>query len=218
MKLDNGAIKCVVNIVLNKWKKTFEKIFRPIGRGIAKLPISPNSLTLIGLVIMLISGYYIIIHDLFLGVIFLVLSSAFDMFDGLVARIKGRVSDFGGVLDSMADRYEDGILLISLIYGGFIDLLWGLIALLGFLLVSYSRAKGEILGIKMSGVGILERAERLLIIMLAIIITIIYPSLMIVGFSILNITIIILAIVAHISVLQRVIYIKRQIESRSKKE
>jgi len=198
--------------VLNKWKKRFEKIFKPIGRGIAKLPISPNALTLLGLAVSLISGYFIVTHDLTLGVIFLILSSALDMFDGLVARIKGRVSKFGGVLDSMADRYEDGILLISLIYGGFVDLLWGLIALLGFLLVSYSRAKGEILGLKMSGVGILERAERLLIIILAIIITIIYPTLEIAGFSVLNITVILLAVVAHISVLQRVLFIKKKVE------
>ena len=198
--------------MLNKWKKRFEKIFKPIGRGIAKLPISPNALTLLGLAVSLISGYFIVRHDLTLGVIFLILSSALDMFDGLVARIKGRVSKFGGVLDSMADRYEDGILLISLIYGGFVDLLWGLIALLGFLLVSYSRAKGEILGLKMSGVGILERAERLLIIILAIIITIIYPTLEIAGFSVLNITVILLAVVAHISVLQRVLFIKKKVE------
>ena len=198
--------------MLNKWKKRFEKIFKPIGRGIAKLPISPNALTLLGLAVSLISGYFIVTHDLTLGVIFLILSSALDMFDGLVARIKGRVSKFGGVLDSMADRYEDGILLISLIYGGFVDLLWGLIALLGFLLVSYSRAKGEILGLKMSGVGILERAERLLIIILAIIITIIYPTLEIAGFSVLNITVILLAVVAHISVLQRVLFIKKKVE------
>ena len=197
--------------MLNKWKKTFEKIFRPLGKSVAKLPISPNTLTLSGLVVALIRGYFIIINNLIWGLIFLILSSALDMFDGLVARIKGRVSLFGGVLDSMSDRYEDGILLISLIYGGYVDLFWGLIALLGFLLVSYARAKGEILNLKMSGVGLLERAERLLIIMLAILITILYPSLYILGFSILNITIIILAIVAHISVLQRVIYIRRQI-------
>ena len=197
--------------MLNKWKKSFEKIFKPLGKGLAKLPISPNTLTLLGLVVAVISGYFIIEQDLILGVLFLILSSALDMFDGLVARIKGRVSDFGGVLDSMADRYEDGILLISLIYGGFIDLFWGLVALLGFLLVSYSRAKGEILKLKMSGIGLLERAERLLIIILAIIITIIYPNLEIAGFSVLNITIILLAIVAHISVLQRVLYIKKQV-------
>ncbi|MHA1505777.1 MAG: archaetidylinositol phosphate synthase [Candidatus Asgardarchaeia archaeon] len=187
--------------LLNRWKKKIEKFFNPIGKALSKTPISPDTLSLLGFLSMLSAVYFIYLGNLSMGVLFILLSGLLDLMDGLVARMKGKVTKFGGVLDSILDRYSDAVLYIVLIYGGYVSEIWGLLALIGSLLVSYSRARIEAVGVKMSGVGFLERPERLLIITISLILY--HFDLM---FNPIEVGSIIIAILTQISVLQRVHY------------
>jgi archaetidylinositol phosphate synthase len=86
-----------------------------------------------------------------------------DVLDGVLARETGKVSPFGGFFDSVADRYSDAVVLSSITASGLCHPAWGLTALVGSLMVSYSRARAEAAGVKMIAVGFAERAERMLL-------------------------------------------------------
>ena len=126
-------------------------------------------------------------------------SGLFDALDGAVARIYRENTEFGGFFDSLLDRYADAIILIGIILGRLTDISWGLIALMGFLMVSYTRARAEAAGVKMESVGLAERAER--IVFLAAISFLSYF-----WFDTLNWGILIIAVLTNVTVIQRAIY------------
>lgn len=99
----------------------------------------------------------------YLGAISLVISGTFDVLDGAVARSTHRVSKAGSFNDSTLDRLAEVSVYAGIIYGMYTDPILVLLALSFSLLVSYTRAKGDSLGISLSGIGIGERAERLLV-------------------------------------------------------
>jgi archaetidylinositol phosphate synthase len=84
-----------------------------------------------------------------------------------MARLYGEVSHFGAFLDSVLDRISEIVVYWSLVYSKLVDWPIGLVALSGSLMVSYVRARAEQLGAEMKGVGIAERPERLLILVVA---------------------------------------------------
>jgi archaetidylinositol phosphate synthase len=99
-----------------------------------------------------------------IGGIFLLVSGFFDIVDGSVARITKRISNKGAFLDSVFDKIAELIIFGGIALGQLADSFWCLVALGLSLLVSYTRARAESLGGKLKGIGIGERAERLLII------------------------------------------------------
>lgn len=134
--------------------------------------------------------------------LFLLISGFFDALDGVIARLHGRVTVFGGFLDSMLDRYADALVLIGLVLGGFSDTFWGLLALMGSLLVSYSRARAEAAGVKTETIGLAERAERILILVVASFLTMIWKEA-------LSWSIVLLAVLTNLTVLQRAVYFRK---------
>ena len=138
--------------------------------------------------------------------LFLLISGFFDALDGVIARLYGKVTVFGGFLDSMLDRYADALVLAGIILGFFITdpfgLFWGLLALIGSLLVSYSRARAEAAGVKMETVGLAERAERIIIIVIASLLTLIWSDA-------LWWSMVLLAVLTNLTVLQRAVYFRK---------
>jgi len=140
----------------------------PVARAFARAGFTPNSLTCIGLIFSLIAGVLFgISQPRFAGLVLLI-CGFFDIIDGAVARVSGRVTAFGGVLDSVVDRYTEAVIFIGIIFGGLPELgqygwLWAVLALVGGFMVSYIRARAEAAGSGKLSVGIAERAERLLI-------------------------------------------------------
>jgi len=102
-------------------------------------------------------------------------------------------------MDSLFDRYADALIFIGIILGGLCNSFWGLIALTGSLLVSYTRARAEAEGIKMETKGLAERAERLIIVATATFLEIFWQGA-------LSWAVVLLAILTNITVLQRVTY------------
>jgi archaetidylinositol phosphate synthase len=98
------------------------------------------------------------------GGILVLVAGFFDIVDGAVARVTGRTSRRGAFLDSTLDRVAEMIVFTGILLGHHASAFFILLALSSSLLVSYTRAKGDALGIALSGVGIGERSERLIII------------------------------------------------------
>lgn len=169
-----------------------------------KLKLTPGSICLLGLLSASISGCIMCIYGssflLYAGILIL-LSGFMDALDGAVARLTSRVSKFGAFLDSTVDRVEESIILSGIMLGGLCSIHVGLIALIGSFLTSYMRARAESIGINLAGVGLGERAERILI--LSFLTMIGYP----------DIAVIVVAVVATITSIQRFAYV--YIRSRS---
>ena len=99
----------------------------------------------------------------------LLFSGIFDIFDGAVARRTGTESKTGAFLDSNLDRLSDAVIILGLIYSGFIDFLHGYLLLFLVVMISYTRSRAENEGVSMKGVGLMERAERVIFLFIAFI-------------------------------------------------
>ncbi len=179
-----------------------------------QIGLTPNMVSALGILTAAISSFLFwnsrfVSWNLILACLFLLISSFFDALDGIIARLYGSVTIFGGFLDSILDRYADALVFIGIILGGFADISWGFFALIGSLLVSYGRARAEAAGIKMETIGLAERAERILIIAAAGLLTLIWSYA-------LWWSIVLLAVLTNITVLQRVIYFRKAVEKKEK--
>jgi len=178
-----------------------------------KIGLTPNLVSLIGVVLALLSAFTYAVAEgqplwLLLATILFLASGFCDALDGVVARIYQQTSVFGGFLDSLLDRYADAAVYGGIIIGGLCDPIWGLAALVGSMMVSYSRARAEAAGIKMESVGLAERAERMLILSVASIAAIFWlPAL--------NYGIILLAVLSNFTVLQRGVHVYNSLKKRS---
>jgi len=142
---------------------------------------------------------------LLVAVVLLLASGFCDTLDGILARTYQQASPFGGFLDSMLDRYADVLVLSGVIISGLCNVVAGLIALVGSMMVSYSRARAEAAGIKMESIGLVERPERMLILAAVSIVAMFWiPAL--------NIGIIVLAVLANFTVLQRAYHVYKTLK------
>lgn len=175
-------------------KKYAEKLLFPLARKIKRIPA--NIITIGGLVFALISFFGFILNFLIIIIIFLFLTELFDQLDGTVARLQGPTK-FGAFLDSVLDRMGDFLIFLGIYLGGYISLNLFLVTLISAFLTSYSRAKIESLeDIKLYGVGLIERTDRLPILIIG--------SIFQIWFQIaLYWTAIVLAITGIITVIQR---------------
>lgn len=162
--------------MLNKLRNLLEPTLTRIGEGFASTGLSANFWTGLGLAISILAAI-VYASNAFLvfdwtpwnfaavvGGIFLLISGFFDIIDGSVARITKQMSKKGAFLDSVFDKISEVIIFGGIALGQFADSFWCLVALGLSLLVSYTRARAESLGGKLKGVGLGERAERLLLI------------------------------------------------------
>ena len=203
--------------MLTKLKKKVQQMLAAEAQAAHKIGLTPNIISAIGLALSLFSAVaYAMAQNqplLLLSATILLLTSGFcDTLDGVLARIYQQTSVFGGFFDSLLDRYADAAVYAGVIFGGLCDPTWGLIALAGSLLVSYSRARAEAAGIEMESVGIAERAERMIILAAASVAAIFWPSVLNIGT--LNIGIIVLAVLSNLTVLQRGLHVYRVLKKK----
>jgi archaetidylinositol phosphate synthase len=199
--------------MLTKLKQKIQQLLSTEARAAHKIGLTPNILSIIGFILSLSSAaaYAMATKEQSLTLLFaviLLLASGFcDTLDGILARTYQQASVFGGFLDSTLDRYSDGIIYAGIIISGLCNMYVGLAALVGAFMVSYCRAKAEMLAIKMESVGIAERPERIMILAAASIATLFWlPAL--------NIGIIILAVLSNFTVLQRGLHVYSKIKER----
>ena len=168
-----------------------------LARSLHGLGLKPNHVTLMSFCSSLgaaLSFVLVAEHSL-KGIsagILLLLSGLLDATDGTMARLYGEESHFGAFLDSVLDRVSEITVYWALVYARLVDWSVGLAALSASLMVSYTRSRAEQLGSEMKGVGIAERAERLLILAVAAFV------------GQLNAGAILIALLSAITVLQRI--------------
>jgi archaetidylinositol phosphate synthase len=171
--LYNAIIK-LESSLLNKFRDSLQPIMSKIGMTFASFGLTANFLTAVGLAMSIMAGAvyataaprigfswpYVSI----VGGSLLLISGFFDMVDGNVARASKQSSKKGAFLDSSFDKISETVIFIGIAFGSLADPIWCMVALSLSLLVSYTRSRAESLGVELKGIGIGERAERLLII------------------------------------------------------
>ena len=169
-------------------------------------PITPNMLTLFGLVITGVGALLVAMGQLLIGGVVLAFAGLFDIFDGALARAAGKVYRYGAFLDSTVDRYSEGVVYLGILID-FLDQHDGLrpiivlIALAGSFLVSYVRARAQSLGFTCD-VGILARPERVVIIVAGLLLESL--GIKIGGWTPLTVALLVLAVGTNFTAVQRV--------------
>ncbi len=182
----------------------------PITRGLTRARVHPNLLTTVGFLVTMSSAFLFHSNHIRLAGALILIGGIFDIFDGRVARATGLASQFGSFYDSTLDRFSEiavylGILSLYNKYpqvtGDVATIYATMLAMAGSIMVSYTRARAEALGIDCK-VGLMQRGERVVAIGLA--------ALLFGGAQnalALRIVMIALAILTNLTALQRVVWV-----------
>jgi CDP-diacylglycerol--glycerol-3-phosphate 3-phosphatidyltransferase len=171
--------------VLGQYKAEVDRVAEPVARALLRARIRPNQLTILGLSVSALSALAFGSDYQRWGGVLLALAGACDILDGALARASGQVSPFGAFLDSVLDRYSDLLVLAGLIVlfgrlGRGADVVVTLAALIGTVMVSYTRARAESIGVECK-VGLMERGERLLVLIAGALAGLMVPAIWIVA-------------------------------------
>jgi len=183
--------------------------------GLARTRITPNALTTAGVSLCLAAAVLVYFENrdkllfYWLGAFVFVVGSILDVLDGALARAGGKTTPFGSFLDSTTDRVGEGAMLgaIALIFsrhGNEVALGAAIGAIAGSFLVSYTRAKAEALGLR-GDVGFGSRAERVVAIT---------AGLVLAPWGVLPWAIYLLTATAWLTVLQRILFVRKQLAER----
>lgn len=180
----------------------FKNVLDPIGRFLNGLGLTPNTMTILGLVGNMIAGVIIASGHIVLGGIVILLTAPIDAIDGTMARLRGKATRFGAFLDSVSDRYSElfafgGLLYYYMQQDNALACLLAFIAAAGSTMVSYSRARAESIGYEAKN-GLMTRIERYIVLVPMLLIN--QPL----------IALWILAILTNFTALQRVWSVRKQ--------
>lgn len=191
---------------------------RPLARHIAEYParvlagmgVTPNAITVIGLLLNLLVALVIASGNLVAGGVLVLFANLFDVLDGAVARVSGKGSKFGAFFDSTLDRYAEAVVYLGVgawLYsqGDGTTLLAAYLGIIGSLMVSYTRARAEGLGV-IGEVGLLPRPERILLLSIGLLFhgQLLTPVLWL------------LALLANLTALQRMLHVQRELRATQK--
>jgi CDP-diacylglycerol--glycerol-3-phosphate 3-phosphatidyltransferase len=181
-----------------KYGHSLDKPLEALSRIV---PVSPNVITISGFILTVASSM-ILAHNLTLGAFCLLPAGLLDMLDGVIARNRGKSSSFGALLDSVLDRYSDAAILLAIAWnlgsaGQMTGVFLSLATLVGSLIISYTRARAEGLGVSCSH-GLMERPERLILLFIGAISGYMVPALWL------------LTGLTHLTVLQRILHAQKQ--------
>jgi phosphatidylglycerophosphate synthase len=190
--------------VLEQKRESFKKIEQGMGRFFSKFGLSANQYTLFSLISVAVSFYFLIQANLILALFFFLSASLLDLVDGAVARITGTATKKGAYIDTVCDRYVEGIILLGFLFLPLSTVIlppkvWIFSALMGALMTTYSKAAAKEKGLVVEELkeAFFSRGERIVLICLAMLLGFF-------NFSMIIYPIIILAIFSNITVLQRI--------------
>ena len=193
-----------------KLRVGWDRTMRPIGRTLARAGFTPNWITMAGVGLHVVMAWLILDGRLLAAGLLAVVAAFFDSFDGAVAKARGMTSKFGALLDSTTDRLSDALYFLPLAWLFAVSpdtaehaedwvAAMALVALVSGFMVSYVKARAESLGFTCN-VGIAERAERLIVIIAALILDLV------------PIGVTILAVASTITFIQRILHVRGQAE------
>jgi CDP-diacylglycerol--glycerol-3-phosphate 3-phosphatidyltransferase len=177
-----------------------------IAQWLERTGVTPNALTLIGFALTIIVAVVLALGQLLIGGLLLIAAALFDTLDGALARHAGLTSTFGAFFDSTMDRYSEAVTLIALIYyysaqpDGRTAVLLLAATLVGSLMVSYTRARAEGLGIECKE-GFFQRTERIVVLIIGLVTGWMLPVLAI------------LALLTNVTAIQRIVSVYQKTKS-----
>lgn len=149
-----------------------DRALQPVAVLLSRLGVLPNHVTIAGAAMNLVTAGLIVADSLKWAAVLWLVAGALDLLDGALARMQDKATAFGAFLDSTFDRISEGILFSAIAYyfavlGQPVAAALAVLALLGSILVSYTRARSEALGVRCK-VGVLTRAERVVLLALGL--------------------------------------------------
>jgi phosphatidylglycerophosphate synthase len=192
-------------------------IFDPVVNVFQMCRITANMLSAMALVFAFLAGivYYYSsgsAYLLFIALLLVFLNAFMDGADGILARKTNSTSKYGDFLDHVIDRYADVFIVGGACLGGYVDPTLGIVILTGILLASYLGTQAQAVGIGRVYGGIMGRADRLVLLILATSVNIVYmPKIGLLGFdySILGWALIVIGVASHITAVQRIWYTRK---------
>lgn len=186
----------------DRLRSTFKNVLDPLGAFLNRLGILPNTMTILGLAGNTVGAVFLARGEMIIGGVIILLMGPVDALDGTMARLRGESSDFGAFVDSVTDRYSElvifgGLLFYYLEQGAWLPALLAYVAAAGSVLVSYTRARAQSIGID-TKVGVLTRLERYFVLVPALILNIPMVALWI------------MAILGNITAIQRIVDVRKQ--------
>jgi len=187
-------------------RKTFKGLLDGVASFFLKIGLTPNAVTLLGLAGSIGAAVLIALGMPLWGGIVLLLMAPLDAVDGAMARLSGKSSKFGAFLDSVIDRYSELFIYAAILYmffeqGNFLGVMVCFAAASGAVLVSYTRARAEALGFD-AKVGVMTRVERSIVMIVGLL------------FGIIVISLVIIAVLAHLTAMMRMVTVWKQAKSR----
>jgi soluble lytic murein transglycosylase len=191
--------------MLGRYRETVRLWSDPVGRGLFRLRLRPNHLTVIGLIVSFFAAAAFITGRVRWAGGLLLLAGLCDLLDGALARVSGQVTAFGAFLDSVIDRYSDLIVLLGIVvlFARTPHVRGALVAmagLVGSVMVSYTKARAESIGVECN-VGFMERPERMICLIAGALLDLLEPALWV------------LAVLSNLTALQRIVFTRRMIET-----
>ena len=189
---------------IRDYLRTFaDAAIMPLATALLWCRVTPNQVSLMGIGLNLVTAALIVDGQLLLAGVMYLLAGVLDLLDGVLARMAKMASRFGAFLDSTADRISEGVVFAAIAYhfarhGQSVDASLAVLALLGSLLISYTRARAEGLGLECK-VGIVTRAERVVLVAFGLM------------FGLLEGAIYLLVILTALSATQRIVHTLRQL-------
>jgi phosphatidylglycerophosphate synthase/TolA-binding protein len=187
--------------MLGRYRDTVRAWSDPAGRALLAVRLRPNHLTLMGLGVSLLAAAAFIAGRTRWAGVLLIVAGLFDLLDGSLARASGQVTPFGAFLDSVIDRYSDLVVLLGIVVlfartpneRGSLVAMAGLV---GSVMVSYTKARAESIGVPCT-IGFMERPERMLCLIVGALTDLLEPALWV------------LAVLANVTAVQRILFTRR---------
>lgn len=189
--------------MISSLRKGFESRFSALGRFFSFLP--PNTWTILSILPASVSACFILFRSFIPASIFLLLAGFLDLIDGSVARYRKQETKFGAFLDTIIDRWVEGLIILSLLLIELPSFLlpahfWIAAYLFGSLLTTYVKAASAEKGLKRISGGILERPERILCLFIALFLAGFNPKWLVIVFSF-------LAFLSNLTAVQRMVLV-----------
>ena len=198
-----------VLIMHHERRASYEAFSIPYGRACLRLGLTPNVLTVFGLLTAAGAGAAFWAQRFILGVALMLITSFLDMLDGATARAGNLGTIFGGVLDHNVDRVGEFLIILGIVLSGHVHAGWGMYALFGMWSASYARAAAESIGkMKTCAVGFVGRLEKFVIILGGAVFEVFFPM------RSLTVAMVAVGTVSLITTVQRLIYAHKELSAR----
>ena len=200
-------------MTLDQFRPHVQGIMQPVVNLVRRIGVTPNALTIASFLVSALAGIAFYAGGVVLGTIMVAFNAVFDALDGALARDMGIAGLRGDFLDHVIDRYADIFIITGIFAGGAAPWQIGVLALTGVLMSSYLGTQAQAVGVGRIYGGILGRADRLVLIIIAGALTVLIPG-DIYGLNYLGWLLVVFGVLGHYTAFQRFAHAWRQIEEQ----